>query len=494
MAGAAGAARLQSYALGYQAELAADGGQPEAALALARRALFLAESANAPEIAYLWLWRIGRLQAAAGEIDQAIRTLQQAVATVGAIRSDLIVLGARQGRPVFRQTVEPLHLELADLLLRRAAAGAGAAPRQDDLGCCARGGRGAARGRARGLLPGRVRGRAAGARAHDRPVGPAHRGALPDHPARAHGPAAEPARRARPGAAAGPGRAAHRAGAGLPAAAREAHDAPVPAGGAGALRPAAAAARGAARGGRHRHAGVPPRRAAAHDPARRAARRQRLRDRALRGRDRAEPGIARPAAGRGRRDQSLAERPDPGGAGLPRAALRRRGARRDRRDLWRHAAARRPFRHARGRGFARADALFGRPHRLARRVRGRPGEQLSPDLQRPARHGRPRAADQAQPLSRRAGRAADAQRLPHRGRRRPRGARARRHRGQGRRARRRSRPCGSSTTRRPRCWSASSTASSPRSRGRARPRPCGRRSSRSRPTRATAIRPTGRRS
>jgi CHAT domain-containing protein len=134
MARAAGAARLQSYALGYQAELAAVGGQPEAALALARRALFLAESAGAPEIAYLWLWRIGRLQAQAGETDQAIRTLQQAVATVGAIRSDLIVLGARQGRPVFRQTVEPLHLELADLLLRRAAAGAGPAPRQDDLG------------------------------------------------------------------------------------------------------------------------------------------------------------------------------------------------------------------------------------------------------------------------------------------------------------------------------------------------------------------------
>lgn len=127
------APRLESYGLGYQAELGAAAGHVDDALQLARQALFLAESAQAPELAYLWLWQIGRLQAAAGETDQAIRTLQQAVATVGTIRSDLIALGARQGRPVFRQTVEPLHLELADLLLKRAAAQGAPAARQDDL-------------------------------------------------------------------------------------------------------------------------------------------------------------------------------------------------------------------------------------------------------------------------------------------------------------------------------------------------------------------------
>jgi CHAT domain-containing protein len=127
------APRLESYALGYQAELDAAAGRADEALQGARQALFLAERAQAPEVAYQWLWQIGRLQAAAGEIDQAIRTLQQAVATIGTIRSDLIALGARQGRPVFRQTVEPLHLELADLLLRRAAAQAGPAAREDDL-------------------------------------------------------------------------------------------------------------------------------------------------------------------------------------------------------------------------------------------------------------------------------------------------------------------------------------------------------------------------
>ena len=62
-------------------------GRPDDALQHARQALFLADRAQAPEVAFQWLWRIGGLQAAAGETDQAIRTLQQGVETVGTIRS-----------------------------------------------------------------------------------------------------------------------------------------------------------------------------------------------------------------------------------------------------------------------------------------------------------------------------------------------------------------------------------------------------------------------
>jgi CHAT domain-containing protein len=126
--------RLQSQALGYRAELYETAARPTEALELARRALFLAQAASAPDIAYLWTWQIGRLLSANGEIDQAIAAYQQAVRTLDGLRPDLLALSAQRDRPIYRSTVAPVHLGLADLLLRRAAAQPDDQARQADLG------------------------------------------------------------------------------------------------------------------------------------------------------------------------------------------------------------------------------------------------------------------------------------------------------------------------------------------------------------------------
>ena len=133
LAGAFENRRLESQALGYRAELYEAAGRRADALELSRGALFLAQVASAPDIAYLWMWQIGRLLAAEGEVDQAIVAYQQAVRTLDQLRPDLIALSEQRNESVYRATVAPVHRELADLLLKRSAAEPDPVARQRDL-------------------------------------------------------------------------------------------------------------------------------------------------------------------------------------------------------------------------------------------------------------------------------------------------------------------------------------------------------------------------
>ncbi|MDX1541794.1 MAG: CHAT domain-containing protein, partial [Geminicoccaceae bacterium] len=112
--------RTQSYALGQLGELYMAEGRDAEALVLTRRALFLAQAAEAPEVLYRWQWQVGRLLARGGEIDPAIVAYQGAVRTLQSIRRELPAFDPETGRSLFRETVGPVFLELADLLLRQA--------------------------------------------------------------------------------------------------------------------------------------------------------------------------------------------------------------------------------------------------------------------------------------------------------------------------------------------------------------------------------------
>ncbi len=116
-----GDARAASFALGHLGELYAANGRGAQALLLARRALFLAQLAQAPDALYRWHWQVARTQAAAGQADAAMAAYQRALASLQAIRQDLIA-DLRVSRGSYRDTVGPLFQEYADLLLRRASA------------------------------------------------------------------------------------------------------------------------------------------------------------------------------------------------------------------------------------------------------------------------------------------------------------------------------------------------------------------------------------
>jgi CHAT domain-containing protein len=112
---------IETYALGYLAQLYDRDGQPEAAMTLAQRAAFVAQQAQMPEALYRWEWQMGRLLKARGDTNAAVAAYRRAVQALGPIRNDLSLgYGNASMRRSFRESEGPLFFELADLLLRLA--------------------------------------------------------------------------------------------------------------------------------------------------------------------------------------------------------------------------------------------------------------------------------------------------------------------------------------------------------------------------------------
>ena len=119
MAGQQGDTRTLSYALGHLGHLYETEFRVDEAIQLTRRALFAAQSVDAPESLYRWQWQLGRQLATTGHLDQAIQLYQQAASTLQPIRSEL-TRPASDGTVGDEDSVKPLFFELADLLLQRA--------------------------------------------------------------------------------------------------------------------------------------------------------------------------------------------------------------------------------------------------------------------------------------------------------------------------------------------------------------------------------------
>jgi CHAT domain-containing protein len=115
-----GDARTLSYALGHLGRFYETERRYEEALAFTRRAVFTAQSIDAPESLYRWQWQLGRQLAATDELDEAIGAYRQAVTTLQPIRQEIAAAQA-EGTLSDQEAVRPLFFELADLLLQRAS-------------------------------------------------------------------------------------------------------------------------------------------------------------------------------------------------------------------------------------------------------------------------------------------------------------------------------------------------------------------------------------
>jgi CHAT domain-containing protein len=89
---------------------------------LAEQGLLHAQRINAHDLLMRLEWRLGRVFEAQQHNDQAIAALQRAVRHIEAIRNDIPVR-YQDGRSSFRETLEPIYLALADLLLRQSRLG-----------------------------------------------------------------------------------------------------------------------------------------------------------------------------------------------------------------------------------------------------------------------------------------------------------------------------------------------------------------------------------
>jgi CHAT domain-containing protein len=114
----------QAYALGLLGGLYEQSQQWAFADDLTRKALKLALSTNAADVAYLWQWQLGRILKA--QIEQGINSAQnrveaiaiyeEALKTLQSLRVDLASINPDQ-QFSFRESVEPAYRELIELLL-----------------------------------------------------------------------------------------------------------------------------------------------------------------------------------------------------------------------------------------------------------------------------------------------------------------------------------------------------------------------------------------
>jgi CHAT domain-containing protein len=108
-----------SWATGHRGELYTARGRFEEALALTRRARFLAQEAAAPEALYAWDRQLGRILRAQGDVEGALAAYRQAVRELQGIRFEL-AHGYAAGEASFHEAVAPVFSELVDLLLASA--------------------------------------------------------------------------------------------------------------------------------------------------------------------------------------------------------------------------------------------------------------------------------------------------------------------------------------------------------------------------------------
>lgn len=114
-----GDARTLSFALGHLGYLYELEQRLDEALSFTRRAIFSAQSVDAPESLYRWQWQLGRQLAATGNLDGAIDSYRQATATLQPIRPAVAGAAAHSSWSD-EDPIRPLFFELSDLLLRRA--------------------------------------------------------------------------------------------------------------------------------------------------------------------------------------------------------------------------------------------------------------------------------------------------------------------------------------------------------------------------------------
>ena len=125
-AAALGDERLESYGWGLLGQLYFETQRTEQgldnALEASRRALSLAERAEANDLTFVWFAQIGDIFAARSDLDQAVSNYAAAVERVNRIRLSLPQFDPISGRSIFRETVGPIYLTYADFLLTQSAA------------------------------------------------------------------------------------------------------------------------------------------------------------------------------------------------------------------------------------------------------------------------------------------------------------------------------------------------------------------------------------
>ena len=110
--------RAEAYALGSLAGLYEQTKQWQNARQLTEKSLIIAQSINAPDIAYRSSWQLGRIFKAQGSTQNAIAAYTESVSLLKSLRNDLVAINP-DIQFSFREEVEPVYRGLVDLLLSK---------------------------------------------------------------------------------------------------------------------------------------------------------------------------------------------------------------------------------------------------------------------------------------------------------------------------------------------------------------------------------------
>lgn len=108
--------RSEADALGYLGALAFQSGSLPDAQRLTEQALQRVSTYDAPDIAYRWLWQLGRIHQQQGYAQEAIAAYRSAFNILKSLRGDLVAMNP-DVQFTFRDEVEPIYRELVSLLL-----------------------------------------------------------------------------------------------------------------------------------------------------------------------------------------------------------------------------------------------------------------------------------------------------------------------------------------------------------------------------------------
>jgi len=108
--------RAESYALGSLAGLYERTGQLAEAQKLTEQALYLAQTNNAPDIAYQWQWQLGRILRKQGNREEALAAYSTALRTIEPLRKNLVANNPDLQFD-FRDSVAPVYRQYVGLLL-----------------------------------------------------------------------------------------------------------------------------------------------------------------------------------------------------------------------------------------------------------------------------------------------------------------------------------------------------------------------------------------
>jgi CHAT domain-containing protein len=108
--------RSEADALGYLGAIAFQSAAYSDATQLTEQALQRISTYEAPDIAYRWLWQLGRIHQQQGHVQEAIAAYRAAFNILKSLRGDLVATNP-DVQFTFRDEVEPIYRELASLLL-----------------------------------------------------------------------------------------------------------------------------------------------------------------------------------------------------------------------------------------------------------------------------------------------------------------------------------------------------------------------------------------